>query len=250
MESNSKQYIIYIHINLINNKKYIGQTSRSLEARSGKEGQKYSNQSYFYKAIKKYGWNNFEHKIIEIVDTQEKADEREKYWIAFYQSNNSKYGYNQTKGGSFGSTSEEANQKRLQYWTEEKRLEQSNKLKERWATDIKYAQKMKEMASRLPKHDMSGEKNPMYGTHRTGKDATHKKKVQCIETGDIFDTIVEAARWSNNGKESIKAHISAVCKGKRNTSGHHPETGEPLHWKYVETITDESEELDCDECRI
>lgn len=74
----------------------------------------------------------------------------------------------------------------------------------------------------------------MYGTHRTGKDAARKRKVQCIETGEIFDTIVEAAKWSNNGKISSKSHISDVCKGKRKTCGKHPITNEPLHWKYVD----------------
>ena len=72
----------------------------------------------------------------------------------------------------------------------------------------------------------------MKNLHRTGKDSARAKKVQCIETGQIFDTIIDAAKWSNHGKISSKSHISEVCKGKRKTCGKHPITNEPLHWRY------------------
>ena len=46
----------------------------------------------------------------------------------------------------------------------------------------------------------------------------------CIETGEIFDTIIKAAE-----KYNIKAtHITRVCKGKRKSTGGY-------HWQYVDT---------------
>ena len=58
-------YKIYMHKNKINGKVYIGQTSKSLDERCGKNGSGYIGCIRFYNAIQKYGWNNFEHEIIE-----------------------------------------------------------------------------------------------------------------------------------------------------------------------------------------
>ena len=55
---------IYLHRNKINNKVYIGQTIQSPEER-WKNGNGYKGCYYFYNAIQKYGWDNFEHIILE-----------------------------------------------------------------------------------------------------------------------------------------------------------------------------------------
>jgi len=54
------------------------------------------------------------------------------------------------------------------------------------------------------------------------------KKVRCIETNQIFDSIMEASRKMN----CSDPHISSCCKGKRNTCGK-LEDGTKLHWEYV-----------------
>lgn len=93
-------YSIYMHINKINGKKYVGQTKQVLK-QHWKNGLGYiEEQPYFYKAIKKYGWNNFEHILLETnINTLEEANEREKYWITFYDAKNPEKGYNLTDGG-------------------------------------------------------------------------------------------------------------------------------------------------------
>ena len=55
-------YSIYMHINKINNKSYIGLTSAQPPSLRWGGGSHYKTQ-YFYRAINKYGWNNFEHII-------------------------------------------------------------------------------------------------------------------------------------------------------------------------------------------
>lgn len=95
-----KNYKIYKHTNKINQKVYIGQTCTSLKARFGKDGIGYRGCKIFYSAIQKYGWENFEHEILEEnIASDELANEREKYYIALYQSTNPKYGYNIQNGG-------------------------------------------------------------------------------------------------------------------------------------------------------
>lgn len=75
--------------------------------------------------------------------------------------------------------------------------------------------------------------NQNYGT-RTERSAKGKgKKVVCINTGEIFDTIKEAERKYNLKGES---GISYVCKGKRISAGKHPVTGEKLKWRYLDEI--------------
>lgn len=98
MERNIKTWKVYIHINKINNKKYIGITSENDPNKRWKNGLGYKKQ-IFYNAIQKYGWNNFQHKILYQNLTEMEAKQKEVELIAFYKTNNNLYGYNQTRGG-------------------------------------------------------------------------------------------------------------------------------------------------------
>lgn len=96
-------WVIYKHTNKINGKSYIGQTRTPTKVR-WKSGFGYSkNQAVFANAIEKYGWDNFEHEIIETgIKSLEAANAREKYWIAHYHTyiNDPECnGYNMTPGG-------------------------------------------------------------------------------------------------------------------------------------------------------
>ena len=59
-----ENYKIYAHINKINGKIYIGQTSQKDVRRRWNNGWGYRNNYHFNKAIQKYGWNNFQHIVI------------------------------------------------------------------------------------------------------------------------------------------------------------------------------------------
>lgn len=94
-----KKYCVYIHTNKINNKKYVGQTCQVPPERRWQNGQGYCNSTHFYNAIKKYGWDNFEHKIIAQNLTTSEANELESKLIAKHKTMNQEYGYNLTSGG-------------------------------------------------------------------------------------------------------------------------------------------------------
>ena len=81
-----------------NSKKYIGITSKNVQSR-WRKGLGYFNHKYFYNAIKKYGWNNIEHKIICTSLTENEAKEMERELILKYNTLNREYGYNLTQGG-------------------------------------------------------------------------------------------------------------------------------------------------------
>lgn len=92
-------YTVYKHTNKVNGKVYIGITINEPSVRWGKNGCGYSKQ-FFGKAIRKYGWDNFEHEILFENLSHEEANNREIELIQYYKSSDIKYGYNIASGGS------------------------------------------------------------------------------------------------------------------------------------------------------
>lgn len=88
---------IYKITNIQNNKVYIGQSIRPIEARFHRHINDALNNildTHFARAIRKYGKESF---IIEEIDTatnQEELNKKEQYWIQFY--NSVEDGYNET----------------------------------------------------------------------------------------------------------------------------------------------------------
>ena len=58
------------------------------------------------------------------------------------------------------------------------------------------------------------------------------KKIKCINTGEIFDCMMGAARWCGL---KTSCSIEQVCNktGKQKTAGKHPLTGEALLWEFI-----------------
>lgn len=92
---------IYIIRNTINSKVYIGQTKVSLKLRfqnhlsAARNGKDY----VIGKAIRKYGEENFYIELLEEC-TIEELNERERYWISYFNSTDNKFGYNISIGGN------------------------------------------------------------------------------------------------------------------------------------------------------
>jgi len=98
--------IVYKITNLITGKLYIGQTTRTLEQR-WKQHLVFVNRNKNTKlsnAIRKYGTQSFLMELIEEALNQQILNDREQYWIEFYNTLDPKIGYNMTKGGTGGDT--------------------------------------------------------------------------------------------------------------------------------------------------
>lgn len=221
----NNNYIVYMHTSP-NNKKYIGITSQSPKRRWRKNGEGYKDHLYFWRAIQKYGWDNFQHEILFENLTKEEAEQKEIELIAYYKSNNIDYGYNMSIGGESGSkgykyTDEQRERMKVvnggknnpmygKHHTEE------TKQKDRIAH-------LRENLSEETIHKMSiakkGKKRDGLSVEKQIK--TISNKVICIETSVVYNGTKEAGRINNIDPSCI----SKVCRGERKTAG-------GFHWCY------------------
>lgn len=184
-------YVVYIHTSP-SGKKYIGITSTSVEKR-WRNGHGYYRNEYFYRAIRKYGWENFSHEIVAEGLNKSEAEKIEKDLILFYQSNIRTHGYNIKSGGdSNGKHAEESKQL----------MSERRKGKGRQLRSETTRQRISE-------------------NHKGGAPS---KRVLCVETGEIYKSINDAARAVSINKKVI----SNCCRGIE-----HYNTAAGYHWQFV-----------------
>ena len=225
-------FCVYMH-KIPNNKVYIGITSREPEKRWGKDGYGYRNNLLFKRAIDKYGWKNIEHTILFKNLSEQEAKNKEICLISLYKSNNSKYGYNISIGGDYTT---------LGYKFSEKQKENLRKAKFKpiyCVEENKIYNSVKELQDSGHKYynnTLNGTRNTYQGKHfiraanleklKSGElelKNCFKKRVICLETKKIYNSISEAARDTNTRGNSI----SECCSGKLKSSN-------KLHWLYYD----------------
>lgn len=240
----NKSYCIYIHKNKINNKVYIGQTCQKPEYRWN-HGEGYKQQEYFYSAIQKYGWDSFEHIIVRNNLSLEEANYWEEYYIKQYNSRNKQYGYNISPGGNNHKLSEEtkrkisiANTGHLVSEETRQKISMANKGKISFRKGTNLTEQHKRSISEAKKGCKFSEKHleNLKASHQTDEfkikmREKNGRKVKCIETGQIFYSFQEAARWAGL---TSGTGISDYLRGKQKSAGKHPVTKIKLHWKLIE----------------
>lgn len=100
-----ERIVIYEAKILINNKRYIGQTINNFKYRKMQHIDCMKNyrdiSPHFYRSLRKYGLNNFKWYIIDTADNQNDLNNKESFWIEFFQTTNPKFGYNLKGGGAY-----------------------------------------------------------------------------------------------------------------------------------------------------
>lgn len=176
-------YTLYRHVNKFNNHIYVGICHGNPCMRWGRNGKKYVGCTYFWNAIQKYGWDAFDHEVMMVGLTQQEAMAKEIEFIAYYKSNDRRYGYNLDSGGyCSGRISEESRRK----MSEEK------------------------------KGKYLGERNANYG-NRGDKNPLAKPVLQYDLDGNFiaeFGSLKSAAEKTG----SRCTLISACCTGRQKTS--------------------------------
>ena len=222
-----EKYCVYQHINLTNNKKYIGITKQNASARWGTNGVNYKSSPHFYSAIQKYGWDNFQHDILYSDLSKDEACAIEKELIKEYKTQDPQYGYNVMEGGVAPSIPTEIRQIMSEKMkgnknglgkvcSEEKKRKISEAQKGRKLTE-EHKRKLSEAKKGKTYRPLSEERK------RKISDAQKKKQVYCEELDRIFISIQECGR-----ELGLNAtNICACCKGKH--SSHHG-----YHFRYIE----------------
>lgn len=205
-------YTVYKHT-VPNGKIYIGVTSQSVNKR-WLNGLGYQHNDYFFKAIKKYGWENIKHEILLDGLTKEQAIQKEIELIALHKSNQREYGYNIANGGE-GVTG---------YKHSEETLKKIKNLYSKghtpWNKGKETPEEIRAKLSRAKKGKPSPRKGAKLTKEQIEKQASKVRKpvVQCDKNGNVI-------RVWNSGKEASLAlninagNIALCCTGKHKTAG-------------------------------
>ena len=241
-------YCVYMHI-CPNGKRYIGITGQNPNHRWLSDGRGYLNNEHFYRAISKYGWNNFKHEILFDGLTKEEACKKEIELIAIYQSNNPDYGYNLSSGGEHSGEgihrprSEEAKKKQSIAMTgrkataetkEKMRLASIGKRHPHGSTKGHHQPPHSEEWKKKMSERFKGEANPNYGKAMSGEQkakisANTKNKKPIIQyslQGDVLKQY-PSAKQAERETGIFNGNIIACCKGKKPTMG-------GFKWRYAE----------------
>ena len=217
-------YKIYVHVNKVNGKIYIGQTkSENLNRRWNTDGSGYKTNTHFWNAIQKYGWDNFNHVVLIEDLSLEEANLIEEELIKKYNSTNPKKGYNLRFGGNNSSFSEETINKFKEIRKGTQRGELNNFYGKRHSEETK--QKLRENHLNRPayfkghKHSTDSKKKiseSKKGIPLSDRTSNAKSVVQYSNENDcikVWSCIMDAVRFFGG---STTSHIVACCKGKRN----------------------------------
>lgn len=202
----TKSYCVYSHTNKTNGKIYIGLTGLEPDER-WRNGNGYHSETYFRNAIDKYGWNNFEHKIIKKNLTKDEAAYWEKYYISFYNSTNRNYGYNISSGGEAGGGHPQ---------TEEARKKIGENGYHYGFLGKKHSDETKKkMSESRMGHATSDEtKQKISEAHKR----LRNRSVLCVELDCVFESLDEASDVTG----CWKSGIVQCCKGKQKScKGYH-----------------------------
>ena len=244
------EYIVYLHISP-NGKRYYGITMQDVNRR-WQNGNGYRNNKHFTNAIKKYGWDNFQHIIITKGLDEETAKWLEIELIREFDTTNPNKGYNNSLGGESWNCSEETRKKQSEAKKGEKHPNYGKHLSEETRKKIgegnrgkKISEETKKKQSEVKIGKYDGKNNPMYGKHLSeetkkkqseakkgryiGKNHPYAKSVICITTGRIFLTAKEGTEYY---EISSCGNISSCCRGKRKTAGKLSD-GTKLVWRYL-----------------
>ena len=236
---------IYMIINKINNKIYIGQ-ARNIKERWKNHINDLKNNKHYNRHLQgawnKYGKDSFE--FIIICECEEKdLDELEQYYIFSLDATNSMIGYNKAWGGKANKPTEETKQ----LLSEINKGEKHPKSKAIYCIELNrkfdYVRQIEEELQ-ISHTDITrccqGKRNTAGGYHwmfyedflkngvvirekKRQPKRKHETKVYCIELDKTFDSIHEADRQTSCDYRAIYA----CCNGKQKTT-------KGYHWKYVD----------------
>lgn len=186
----SSPAIVYLAVNKINGKKYIGITSRSIKDRKREHrchAMKGVNQGAFYRAIRKYGIKVFEFTTLVQCASVYEALEQEMRLIAELQPE-----YNSTEGGDGqrGRTMSEESRKRISEFHKGKS----------WHLGRKHSEDVKQLLREAQSKPDAIERWKIFS--EMGPRAL-ARQVVCLDDGKCFESASSAARFYGVCKSAV-----------------------------------------------
>jgi len=175
-------YYVYAHINKVNLKIYIGITANPAR-RWLHNGKNYYTSTCFYAAIKKYGWDKFEHVILKNNLSKKEAFDIERYLISLHRNDS----YNIADGGNCGPVL--FGERNPNYHK------------------VRSEEHCKKLAESLKGHYVSTETK-----QKIKENNKMKRTLMCVKTKEIFNSITEAAEKYNTFTENIWRAVSGKRK--------------------------------------
>ena len=213
---------MYCHVNKKNGKKYVGITSKEPRKRWGRGG-RYARQR-FGLAIKKYGWDGFDHIILKVGMTKADAEKEERRLISAWKSNDTVFGYNVAEGGDLSGPgfSEIA----LRIKKENKTIRPVVNLDTLEVFDSCDEAAKSAGTSRAAIYHVLAGRNKRAGGYRwqyldanppktPANQVVDTRPVICVDTGERFESVKDAAEFAGVSPPGV----IEVCNGKRLTAG-------------------------------
>lgn len=223
---------IYMTINVLNGKRYIGQK------KSNKFLTKYEyagSGKLLWRSINKYGIDNFAIELLDTANSKEELNRKEIYWIEYYDAVDDPMFYNILRGGKGGDITVKMTEN--EYNTFRKRISEHNKGRDNSGKKngfygkhhsnevrMKISYCMRNLSEESKRKmsdnhaDISGKNNPMYGVHRYGENNPFYGKKHTEESKKRISESMSGENNPNYGKhrsEDTKSKISKALKGKK-----------------------------------
>ena len=215
---------IYLYINKINGKGYVGKAEDFLKRKRKHIKTSYNKKSRdynvpFHRAIRKYGIESFEVTILKENLTKDEMNYWEDYYIETFDlyAKNGK-GYNIAKGGTGGNTIEGKTEEEIkEIYNDEWKQKQSEAKKGKYCgkNNSFYGKHHSEETKQKQSEAKKGKNNP-----RTKRIIQYDKQGNLIRIWDYAKQVTEEL-GINHG------NIIQCCKGKRKSAG-------GFVWKYVD----------------
>ena len=250
-----KSMVVYLLTDTTNGKQYVGQTTKTLRERIKRHKH---DKLIVDRVFNAHGWENCKIEILEECETYDELNRLEQEWIAALDTLNPN-GYNFDKGGLGGhghKLSEEAKRRISQKNTGKKRTEaERQKISAAVTENMKNPELRRRLSEANKGKKLSKERCENQSKARRGKkhkeetktkigasnkgshhsEETRRKmseehtqhpgprKVLCVETGVVYDAIIDAARAYDIPQNCIVN----VCRGRLMTAA-------KCHWIYFD----------------
>lgn len=207
LNMSDKLWHVYVHINKINQKRYVGITSKLRPEQRWEHGYGYNENTHFRAAIKKYGWDNFDHIVLCSGLQENSAKEMERFLISLWDTQNTNCGYNMTSGGDGTANYHPSEETRIKLSLAKQRNNLSDLTLQRRSAGLK------------------GRK--FSDEHRRKIGDANSKPVHMLTKDGLPVQMFVSTREAEKETGIGHSHISQCCHGSRNSAGGY-------RWQFVQ----------------